>query len=81
MHRHYQESNTLDLPHIKSPSNQFTTTQDTMRFLTGLLFLVFSLQEILAQNFVTVKKCCPAGEIYNSAEKRCVQGAGNLCHL
>ena len=64
-----------------------------MRFLTGLLFLVFSLQEILAQDAVNVAvtKCCPSGQIYNSAEKRCVQGAGKLltsyiihsyyCHL
>ena len=70
MHRHYQESNNLDLPHIKSPFIQFATTQNTMRFLTGLLFLVFSLQEILAQISDTVTKCCPVDEIYNSVEKR-----------
>ena len=49
-----------------------------MRFCTGFVFFVFSLQEILAPDPVGVTKCCPDGQIYNSAEKRCVQGAGNL---
>ena len=59
-------------------NSQLPTTQGTMRFLTGLLFLVFSLQEILSKDPVAVTKCCPASQIYNSAEKRCVQGAGNF---
>ena len=78
--RHYQETNIFfDLAQPKVPFPQFPTTQDMMRSLTGLLFFVFSLQEILAQDFVTVTKCCPVGKIYNSAKKRCVPGAGNLC--
>ena len=50
-----------------------------MRFSPGLPFLVFSLQQILALNpEVSIKKCCPEGQIYNSAVKRCVQGTGNV---
>ena len=55
---------------------QFPAAQATMRFSPGLLLLVFSLQQILALNPVSVKKCCPEGEIYNSATKLCVQGTG-----
>ena len=61
-----------------SRNSQFPINQDTMRYLTGLLFLVFSLQEIIAPDPVAVTKCCPDGQIYNSAEKRCVEGAGKL---
>ena len=56
---------------------QFPLAQATMRFSPGVLLLVFSLQQILALNpEVSIKKCCPEGQIYNSATKLCVQGTG-----
>ena len=52
------------------------TAQDIMRILTRVFFLVIFSQEILSQQQVTVTKCCPDGEIFNSGENRCVQGRG-----
>merc|ERR1711953_1493061 len=48
---------------------------DTMRLLSGLLFLVIPLQEVPAQQTVRVNKCCPEGQIFKSSEKSCVQSS------
>ena len=55
---------------------QFLAAHDTMRFLSGLLFLVIPLQEVPAQQTVRVNKCCPMGQIFKSSEKSCVQSSG-----
>ena len=55
---------------------QFLAAHDTMRFLSGLLFLVIPLQEVSSQQTVRVNKCCPMGQIFKSSEKSCVQSSG-----